>query len=255
MWGLQFSPGSFWRIAGGVVANDPSAAGTLTLDLAVSSDLGTSGTDNITNDDTPRIDIDNTVAWAENDEINIYDNAVLLTNHVVTAGEVGSGTIALDLSALAEGAHPLTAEHVRGASTGPLSSTLTVTIDTTAPTITSTNTASVAENAALSKALTANETVTWALTGGVDAAHFEISGSTLRWLSNGTKDYETPGDTGTNNTYVVDIAATDTAGNQAFQSITVTVTDVAEGVDAWLLEDSSGQWILEDSSGNWILEA
>ena len=101
--------------------------------------------------------------------------------------------------------------------------------DTTAPTITSTNSASVAENATLSKSLTANESVTWTITGGADAARFEISGSTLRWLSNGTKDYEAPDDADTNNTYVVQVTATDAALNASNQTITVTVTDVAEG--------------------------
>jgi hypothetical protein len=114
----------------------------------------------------------------------------------------------------------------------PITETFTITItdvDDTAPTITSANTANVAENATLSHTLTANETVTWSTVGGVDEDKFEISGSTLRWASNGTKDYEAPDDNNTNNTYVVNVRATDTAGNTADQTITVTVTDVAEG--------------------------
>jgi ribosomal protein S11 len=103
-----------------------------------------------------------------------------------------------------------------------------VSLDLTAPTITSTNSASVAENSTLSKSLTANETVTWSITGGADAAEFEISGSTLRWASNGTQDYEAPADADTNNTYVVQVTATDTAGNTANQTVTVTVTDVSD---------------------------
>lgn len=101
--------------------------------------------------------------------------------------------------------------------------------DITPPTITSTNTASVAENATLAKTLTANETVNWSIVGGADAAHFELSGNVLRWVSNGTKDYETPQDADTNNTYVVTVRATDLAapaGNFTDQTITVTVTDV-----------------------------
>lgn len=98
--------------------------------------------------------------------------------------------------------------------------------DVLAPTITSANTNSVAENATLSHALTADEAVTWSIVGGADQARFELSGSTLRWLSNGTKDYETPDDAGTNNAYVVTIRATDLADNFTDQTITVTVTDV-----------------------------
>lgn len=108
--------------------------------------------------------------------------------------------------------------------------TVTVTdVDETAPTITSLDTDSVAENATLSHALTANETVTWSIVGGADQTRFELSGSTLRWLGNITKDYEAPNDADTNNTYVVTVRATDLASNTTDQTITVTVTDVSEG--------------------------
>src|SRR5690606_31424043 len=60
--------------------------------------------------------------------------------------------------------------------------------DTTAPTITNGISASVSERSQLSFGLTANETVTWSIVGGVDSSSFEISGSTLRWASNGVKD-------------------------------------------------------------------
>lgn len=105
------------------------------------------------------------------------------------------------------------------------------TLDSTAPTITSANSANNAENSTLAHALTANESVTWTITGGADAARFEISGSTLRWASNGTKDYEAPDDADTNNTYVVQVTATDAATNATNQTVTITVTDVAEGFD------------------------
>jgi hypothetical protein len=68
--------------------------------------------------------------------------------------------------------------------------------------------------------------VTWSIVGGADQARFEISGTTLRWASNGTKDFETPNDADTNNTYVVTVRATDTVGNTTDKTITVTVTDV-----------------------------
>ena len=105
--------------------------------------------------------------------------------------------------------------------------------DITAPTITSGNTANNVENTVLAHALTANEGVTWAIRtavqngASVDHDKFELSGSTLRWASNGTKDYETPNDTGSNNTYVVVVRATDGASNTTDQTITVTVTDSA----------------------------
>jgi len=100
--------------------------------------------------------------------------------------------------------------------------------DVTAPVITSSNTVSNAENSVLAHTLTANEPVTWAIVaGGADNARFEISGSTLRWLSNGTKDFEAPNDANTDNAYIVTVRATDLASNPStIQTITVTVTDV-----------------------------
>ena len=104
--------------------------------------------------------------------------------------------------------------------------------DSVAPTITSASTANCAENAQLAHALTASESVQWSITGGVDQARFALDGATLTWAANGTKDYEAPDDTGANNTYVVQVQARDAAGNTATQSITITVTDVAEGGQA-----------------------
>jgi hypothetical protein len=114
-----------------------------------------------------------------------------------------------------------------------LDTVITITVsgalaDTTAPTILNSNATTVAENATLSFALTANETVTWTLVGGADQARFEISGSTLRWASNGTKNFEAPNDANTDNAYIVTVRATDTAGNATDQTITVTVSDIDE---------------------------
>ena len=101
--------------------------------------------------------------------------------------------------------------------------------DVTAPTITSSAAVSNNEGSVLAHTLTANETIyTWTITGGVDSGDFEIAGTTLRWLGDGTKDYETPTDSGTNNVYDVQVTATDYAGNATNQSIAVTVTDQDE---------------------------
>jgi hypothetical protein len=102
-------------------------------------------------------------------------------------------------------------------------------VDVTPPTITNANSGTVEENATLSFALTADESVTWSIVGGADQAQFEISGSTLRWSSNGVRDFEIPADADANNAYVVQVRATDGASNTTNQTITITVTDVAEG--------------------------
>lgn len=110
----------------------------------------------------------------------------------------------------------------------PFNVTVTITdADEVAPTITSGSAFSQAENSAFSTTLTASEPVTWVKAGGADAALFTLTGATL---SMGARDYEAPGDADANNTYVVQVRATDTALNvSAIQTITVTVTDVAEG--------------------------
>lgn len=118
-----------------------------------------------------------------------------------------------------------------------------------APTITSADTASVDENEALSHALTANEAVTWSIVGGADQAQFEISGSTLRWASNGTQDYEDPQDADTNNTYVVTVRATDSGTNTTDQTITVTVNDVEDAELTFIVAGLVSGYVKDASQG------
>lgn len=110
----------------------------------------------------------------------------------------------------------------------PLSHHFDTPVDTTAPTITSSNALSVAENSAFSHTLTANESVTWTKTGGTDAALFTLTGNSLTMTA---KNFESPVDSNANNTYVVQVTATDAAGNATSQTITVTVTNVNESTD------------------------
>lgn len=100
--------------------------------------------------------------------------------------------------------------------------------DTTAPTITTSGSFSINENTALAIALTADEAVTWSISGGPDSAKYEISGTTLRFAGNATKNFEAPDDADTNNTYIVTVRATDAATNFTDKGITVTILDVDE---------------------------
>ena len=83
------------------------------------------------------------------------------------------------------------------------------------------------EDIALSHTLTANQFVTWSLAGGADQAQFELSGSTLRWVGNGTQDFEAPADADSDNVYEVIVRATNTSANATDQAISVTVNDVS----------------------------
>mgnify|MGYP002717909663 CR=1 FL=1 len=107
--------------------------------------------------------------------------------------------------------------------------------DTTAPTITSPTTASVRENSKLALPLKCNEVrPTWTITGGADAARFEIAlvnaQPTLRWLGDGTQDFEAPADAGANNVYDVTISVADPRGNTSSAPHVITVTDEFDAV-------------------------
>ena len=108
----------------------------------------------------------------------------------------------------------------------------------TSPSFSSSATISVAENdtsVGLVRATDsdADDSVTgYAITGGADQTLFRISGPTGLLVFGVAKDYEDPQDSGTDNTYVVDVTATSGTGTRvmtATQTITVTVTNVDEG--------------------------
>ena len=135
--------------------------------------------------------------------------------------------------------------------------------DTTAPIITgpggatgSTSAVGVAENTTAVATMTANETVTWSLNGGADAARFTInSGGNLAFSS--APDYEAPNDSDTNNTYVVVVRATDTAtptANTTDQTVTVTVTDVADTAGSYVISDlkNASGTLLTSLTINWL---
>jgi len=187
-------------------------------------------------DNTPTLTIDVPIgAMAENDtwEIEFYSDAGLTVlidtaSGLVNAEDAGDGDISGTLSsALQDGA---TYARARVVGKTGWSNVESLTIDAP-PTMTSATTGEVDENETLSFALTADQPSTFAITGGADSAEFEISGSTLRWVSNGTKDYESPDDADTNNTYVVEVTPTATADSEAgsAQTITISVADVADG--------------------------
>lgn len=105
--------------------------------------------------------------------------------------------------------------------------------DTVAPTITSSSTPSSAEDAvAPTHALTADEPVTWAITGGADAAAFSLAGSTL--TLDEPQDYEV------DTSLTVEITATDYAGNATPQTITWGITDIDEIPAGFTFTDITG---------------
>ncbi len=84
---------------------------------------------------------------------------------------------------------------------------------------------SVNENQSAVTTLSADKAVSWAITGGADAARFSI-GANGAITFNAAPDFETPVDADANNVYLVTVRATDGNGNTASQSIAVTVLDL-----------------------------
>ena len=109
--------------------------------------------------------------------------------------------------------------------------TVTVTVanlDDTAPVITGLQAVLVAEGQTAVTGLVADESVVWAISGGVDAASFAVNASgVVRFVA--APNFAAPGDVGGDNVYIVTVSATDSAGNTSLQPLTVTVTKVIAG--------------------------
>ncbi|MEA1083200.1 sialate O-acetylesterase [Sphingomonas sp. CD22] len=122
------------------------------------------------------------------------------------------------------------------------------TADTTAPVISTASAFSQPENAAFSVTLAANESVTWSKVGGADAAKFTLAGAVLTLPA---QDYETPTDADANRSYVVTVRATDAAGNATDKTITVTITDVAEGSTLKMAQFDPGESASPATPADW----
>ena len=88
----------------------------------------------------------------------------------------------------------------------------------------------VAENTAAITTLTAidpdaGQTLTYAITGGADAAQFSINASTGALSFKAPRDFETPVDAGQNNVYEVTVQVSDGNGGTDTETLSVTVTD------------------------------
>jgi len=118
---------------------DTTAPNAPTIDLSSDSDTGSSSTDNITNDNTPTL----TGTAEANATVTLYDTDDTTSLGTTTAD--GSGNWTITSSALSAGAHTLTTKATDAAgNVSVASSGLTITIDTTGPTLSS---SSPADNA------------------------------------------------------------------------------------------------------------
>ena len=86
---------------------------------------------------------------------------------------------------------------------------------------------SVNENQTDIAIFTANETVSWSLSG-TDADLFAINTSSGALTFKTTLDYENPNDANQDNSYIAVITATDTVANTSSQTVTVIILDLEE---------------------------
>ncbi|NPC54662.1 cadherin domain-containing protein, partial [Caenimonas soli] len=143
-----------------------------------------------------------------------------------------------------------------GNNSAAATTTVTVSVDTTAPSITgpsgatgATSAKSIDENGTAVHTFTANEAVTWSLAAGEDQGKFSINASTGALTFAAAPNYEGPTDGATtgSNTYIVQVRATDGAGNASIQTVTVTINNVDEvaptitsGTTATAINENSG---------------
>jgi VCBS repeat-containing protein len=121
----QFSP---WTLSSSSPPT-PAPSAPNAPDLQVASDTGASNTDNITNDTTPTFDISGVNAGATVE--------LLRGGTVVASGNASGTTISLtDTSVPSDGAYSYTARQTTSGGTSNQSAALSITIDTTQPSVT-----------------------------------------------------------------------------------------------------------------------
>ena len=126
-----------------------------------------------------------------------------------------------------------------------------------APTITSSATASVAENQTSAIDVDATDDndsegsgLTYSLSGGDDSALFSIDTNTGIVTFNSAPDFETPGDANTDNDYEFQVTVTDSTGLTDVRDITVTVTDIDESNNGGTIDGTGNNDTLNGSSGD-----
>ncbi|MEO1255176.1 MAG: T9SS type A sorting domain-containing protein, partial [Bacteroidota bacterium] len=114
--------------------------------------------------------------------------------------------------------------------------------DETPPTFTSSNEVTFEENrSGVAYSITADEVATFSLGNSKDEGLFTIANNNEVSFNN-APDFEDPQDADANNTYLLDIIATDAASNTTTLALTITVTDVDDdplGISSSNFEDLS----------------
>ncbi len=113
----------------------------------------------------------------------------------------------------------------------------------------------IAENTTVVTTVTATDadldTLTYSISGGADAAKFNINSTSGELTFTSTPDFENPTDFDTDNVYEVIVQANDGNGGIDTQSIEVTVTDVGQYLDQFNAVSYSGNVGTELWTNDW----
>ncbi|MBS1187140.1 MAG: hypothetical protein H6R04_1158, partial [Burkholderiaceae bacterium] len=260
---LNGSLNSAIRVDGGAVLDGSgSTSGAVTVQNGATLEVGSSGVEDLATGDltlasgaTFVAQIGGTTARTGYDQIKVTGavdltgatlNASLINSFVPTTGNSftlidndGTDAVTGTFAGLAEGSTvTIGGRQFTISYAGGTGNDVVLTVANAAPVISSngggaTATVSMAENTTAVTTVTATDAnaadvLAYSISGGADMAKFAINASTGALSFKSAPDYETPADADGNNSYVVEITASDGNGGSDVQTITVNVTDVAE---------------------------
>lgn len=207
--------GNFATSSISVTVDNTAPVAPDTPDLVTSSDTGASTTDNLTFDFTPDISVN----CEDNATVNLYRAGSTL----IGSGTCSSGTVTITSATLAEGSHTITAQQTDLAgNTSPASTGLTITIDTSAPSVSLT---SPSTGSTTSGTIAIDATATDSLTS-VAGVLFSYGTTTIS-SEDTSSPYSVSFDTTTvaDGVYTLNAVARDVVGNYATSTISITVTN------------------------------
>ena len=128
------------------------------------------------------------------------------------------------------------------------------------PSITSASMSTLSENTSAVITLTGtdpdSDTLAYSISGGDDASLFTINSTSGALSFSTAPDYETPSDSDKNNTYSIQVTATDPDGLTNNQTVSVAVTDVNETISGKLIDGYiGGATVFQDLDNDGVLDA
>ena len=111
-------------------------------------------------------------------------------------------------------------------------------LDNTSPSITSTTSLTITEGTTSGGSVTANEQVTYSITGGVDQAKVTINAQTGAISITPAPEFDTPTDANADGTYDIEVSVTDKVGYVTTRPMQVSVLEVPFGIEFTAVEAS-----------------